>query len=251
MRQVGLLRTNILDNDALTAITKFIVKEVLPKCIVVVERNYLGIVLLGVLAKDPAIEPRLFYLEKEKDAERTIGKLVVRSRKKTRVYGVDTQSESRDAMMRYLFQMMDESPELFALERFQDEVRTLQRKKTGKIEHRAGFHDDVLMSYLIGVYADRHQQPIMRRLLSAANSDRRQIAASGVTVMNMENGTTAAAAAAALAVAGKTGIDSVDEYVRRETERKLAELDQPDSARRRRILSNMISNLNGGPDTPL
>jgi hypothetical protein len=116
MRTVGTMKTNTADDEALRAISEHVAVDLFPKSVIIVERNYLGIVVINHLLKVPGLEPRMFYLEKEKEAERTIGKMVVKSRKKVRVYGVDTTADSREAMFRHLFQIVDELPALLQSE---------------------------------------------------------------------------------------------------------------------------------------
>ena len=113
------------------------------------------------------------------------GKLVMRQKRKVRVYGVDTTADSREAMFRHLFQIMDEHPQLICCSAIQDEIRTLHRKKTGKIEHRAGFHDDQLMAWLIGVYADRHEQPVLRGMLGRMRTTKVQASMDVVAALNV------------------------------------------------------------------
>lgn len=166
MKPVGTMRTNTADNDAVTAISKHLMTTLFPRSVAIIERNYLGIVLIDRLLKVPGLEPRIAYLVKEKEAERTIGKMVVKSKKKVRVYGIDTTADSREAMFRHLFQIVEELPHLLCSAAINGEIRTLVRTRTGKIQHRSGFHDDQLMSYLFAHYMDRHDQPILRQLLS-------------------------------------------------------------------------------------
>ena len=246
MRQIGVVRSNTADDDAVKAIATHILVDLFPNAIAVIERNYLGVVLINHLIKNERIEPRIFYLEKEKVAERTIGKQVLRTKSKVRVYGVDTTATSREVMMRHLFQIVDELPHLIALEAVQDEIRTLQRKKTGKIEHRSGFHDDRLMAWLMAVYADRHEQPVLRSLLARVNSSRVQTAVNSVTVLN--TATDVSPAAAVAAATGTQQIQGVEEYIRRAEEQR-----HDEAASRRRRLAGMVASLNmtGETETPL
>ena len=246
MRQIGVIRSNTADDDAVKVIATHIFVDLFPNAVAVVERNHLGIVLINHLIKNERIEPRIFYLEKEKVAERTIGKQVLRTKSKVRVYGVDTTATSREVMMRHLFQIVDELPHLVTLEAVQDEIRTLQRKKTGKIEHRSGFHDDRLMAWLMAVYADRHDQPVLRHLLARVGSTRVQTAVNSVAVLNTA---TDVSPAAAVAIAtGTQQIEGVEEYIRRAEEQR-----HDEAASRRRRLAGMVASLNmgGEMETPL
>jgi hypothetical protein len=235
LRQIGTLKTNTADDEALRAISKHILVDLFPKAIAIVERNYLGIVVINYLLKIPGMEPRIFYLEKEKEAERVVGKLVMKSKKKVRVYGVDTTAESREAMFRHLFQIIDELPALIRSPSIQDEIRTLWRKKTGKIEHRPGFHDDQLMAWLIAVYADRHEQPVLRGMLGRQRTMKVQQSMDVVAALNVAGDRAPVPAA----ITGTASDMTLDDYAARETAKSTDE-----SARRRNLMATMVAALN-------
>lgn len=242
LHTVGNLRTNTADDEAIKALATHIMMDLFPKAIAIVERNYLGIVVVKHLLRDPATATRVFYLDKEKEAEKTVGVKgrAALTRRKTRVYGIDTTVTSREAMIRHLLQTVEELPHLVTHPIIQDQIRTLQRKKNGKIEHRQGFHDDDLMAYLLCVYADRHEQPVLRRLLSQARSDRTQVASSQISALNVSDGRSAIAARA------ETPDLEMDEYVQE------ANNASQDEERRRRRMSALITSLNdGGQEMPL
>ena len=242
MRHVGTLKTNTADDEVVRLIVKHILLDLFPKAIVVVERNYLGIVVINYLLKIPGLEPRIFYLEKDREAERTVGKMVIRQKKKVRVYGVDTSADSREAMFRHLFQIVDELPGLLRSPAIQDEIRTLYRKKTGKIEHRPGFHDDQLMAWLIAVYADRHEQPVLRGMLGRMRTDKRQASMDTVAALNVVGARVPAPAAITGRVEGMT----LDDYAARESVKNVDE-----NARRRQMMADMVASLNMTADIPV
>jgi hypothetical protein len=73
--------------------------------------------------------------------------------KKIRVYGQDTTPKSRDIMYNeVLNEIVYEKPYLCNNPYFFNEIKTLGRTKKGTIAAREGFHDDAVMSYLIGLY---------------------------------------------------------------------------------------------------
>ena len=235
MRQIGTMRTNTADNDAVCAISVHIVSTLFPRSIIVIERNYLGVVLISHLLKVPGVEQRMFYLEKEKDAERVVGKITVRRKSKVRVYGVDTTTDSREAMFRHLFQIVDELPRIITSAQIQNEIRTLHRKKTGKIEHRSGFHDDQLMSWLIAMYADRHEQPVLRTLIARQRGSNMQSGMINIAALNTV-GVDAVSSIAAHAIAMSATNDvTVDSYTNDTSSAKV-------KAGRR--LASMVSDLN-------
>jgi hypothetical protein len=236
MRPIGGVKTNSADNDAIECMTEYLMCELFPKSIIVIERNhYLGIVVINHLLKIEGMEARIYYEEKEKEAERTVGKMVVKSKKKVREYGVTTGKESREIMFRHLFQIVDEHPELLAYQPLQDEVRTLCRTKTGKIEARKGFHDDVLMSYLIGVYAFRHEKPVLRGMLSRMRTSKMQQSMNMVSVLNTSLISPASLVAS---VNPNREVITVDEYIKHS--------ESNEQQVRQKRMSSLIANLNSG-----
>ena len=239
MRQIGVMKTNTADDEALRVIAEHLMVDLFPKSIAVIERNYLGIVVINHLLKVSGLEPRIFYLEKEKEAEKVVGKLVMRQKRKVRVYGVDTTADSREAMFRHLFQIMDEHPQLICCSAIQDEIRTLHRKKTGKIEHRAGFHDDQLMAWLIAVYADRHEQPVLRGMLGRMRTTKVQASMDVVAALNVAGDRAPVPAA----ITGRVQDMSLDDYTAREQARSTDE-----ATKRRNLMAAMVAALNDGHD---
>ena len=244
MRQVAVMKTNTADDEVLRIVSEHLMVDIFPKAIAVIERNYLGIVVINHLLKVPNLEPRIFYTEKEKEAEKTVGKLVMKQKRKVRVYGVDTTTDSRDAMFRHLFQIMDEHPHLICCSTIQDEVRTLHRKKTGKIEHRPGFHDDQLMAWLIAVYAYRHEQPVMTGMLSRARTGRMQQSMTAIAALNVVGDRAPVPAA----ITGTADDMTLDDYTARETAKSLDENFQR-RAKMAAMVAAMNSNFDGGSVT--
>jgi hypothetical protein len=124
--------------------------------IIVVERNNHGIVIIDILAEDNRAKSKLFYHYKD-HADPDRENSVTTSHK--RVYGIDTSPSSRDMMMNMLFKFVNEEPQTFRLKLILTELKTLERKRNGKIEATGSgsgtntAHDDSIMAYLIGRYA--------------------------------------------------------------------------------------------------
>jgi hypothetical protein len=236
MHAIAVLKTNTADDEVLKKVSEYIMVNLFPKSIAVIERNYLGLVVINYLLKSKNnLEPRMFYLEKEKEAERIIGKSKIKYKKRVRVYGIDTTPDSRDAMFRHLFQIIDDHPQYLQLGNLQDEIRTLQRKKTGKIEHRAGFHDDVLMSYLLGIYADRHEQPVLRGILSRMTTTKVKESMDVISSLN----TSIRQTISSHQMKNKMDTLVMDDYIKEESIKSKDEM-----AKNRQKLMNMISDLN-------
>jgi hypothetical protein len=151
--------------DTCTLINK-LVTTYFPSAIIIPERNNMGIALIQDLLKTP-VARNMYYEIKEKVVEEEdqnsnfkIGKMGDhrkkndKKKKQTRIYGINTTPKSREYMYKEILNtIVTEKPELVNNLNFYNEIRTLVRDKKGKIQADAGFHDDVVMSYLIGMYA--------------------------------------------------------------------------------------------------
>lgn len=153
-------------NIGITDFADFVIEYVnkyVPNAIVVPERNNAGLAFIELILKSN-IQDRLYYsIREDKTVEKidkgaSVFKKGRTSKKEIRVYGVNTTGNSRTGggsrndMMEILFMIMNERQELVNNKFLFDEIRTLYRNKSGKIEAQSGFHDDILMSYLIGLY---------------------------------------------------------------------------------------------------
>ena len=109
-----------------------------------------GLNVIQRLMKDPAIEPRMYREEKETPGEKKQQNgFTVRKKTKTIGYGVDTNTVTRKQMLDMLQEMVETEYDKFISPNVYNNLATLEKKKTGKIEHSASGHDDSLMAYLI------------------------------------------------------------------------------------------------------
>ena len=100
--------------------------------------------------KDPEIEPRMYRETKEALGEKkTKDGFTVKKKTNTVSYGVDTNTVTRKQMFDMLPEIVDTEYDKFVSPNIFDNLATLERKKTGKIEHSSAGHDDSLMAYLI------------------------------------------------------------------------------------------------------
>ena len=133
----------------------------IPNAVLIPERNNAGITLIQMLEKTE-IDKNLYYSVKTAAGIHTITQerpnindiSGYTKKKSTRIIkGLDTTAKVRDIMINeILFGIVNQRPELINNTSIMDEIKTLQRKRTGKIEHADGKHDDQLFSYLIGLY---------------------------------------------------------------------------------------------------
>lgn len=130
-----------------------------PNAVFVIERNSYGLVIIqNILKNDQALRRRLYRAEVGSNG--TSKEVRMRERKaedeggKKMRYGVDTSTKTRPIMYEdILSTVVRESPEQLASEYLFGDLKTLERKRNGKIEARSGRHDDVLMACLVARYA--------------------------------------------------------------------------------------------------
>ena len=116
----------------------------------VIENNSYGRVVITNLLYSK-ISSRIFYYipEKEKDIKTSKAK-----NKDNKIYGIPTTTKSRAEMINDLLPMIvNDEPEVITCPFIFSDIRNLERKKNGKIEHRDKQHDDNLFSYLLGRWA--------------------------------------------------------------------------------------------------
>ena len=68
----------------------------------------------------------------------------------TERFGFNTDRNTRPILFENLRYIINNEPNIIIDPELFNEIRTLERKKGGKIEHGDNFHDDVLMAFLIG-----------------------------------------------------------------------------------------------------
>lgn len=164
----------------LVEVTCELLDRYFPMGIVVPELNYSGNTFMELMLKKGKYNSNLFYTIKETKAERIIHEdrdIFAKAKKKyvrkeKRVYGINTTAATRKIMVEdILFNLINNKPESFNNRDIFKELKTLERKKTGKIEHSDSGHDDILMSYLIGLFAILFEQKSMKRFLTNIYDD--------------------------------------------------------------------------------
>lgn len=164
----------------LVEVTCELLDRYFPMGIVVPELNFSGNTFMELMLKKGKYNSNLFYTIKETKAERIIQEdrdILAKAKKKyvrkeKRVYGINTTAATRKIMVEdILFNLINNKPESFNNRDIFKELKTLERKKTGKIEHSDSGHDDILMSYLIGLFAILFEQKSMKRFLTNIYDD--------------------------------------------------------------------------------
>lgn len=142
-----------------------LVRKHIPKAILAIERNNVGEAIMDGL-RQTEVRANL-YFDNSKEFIGIDDKLdpqgfLKREAQMRKLYGVWTGPKSRGIMMALLESHMKEFKDKFITENIINDILSLVRKKTGKIEHAQGFHDDSLFSYLMALYVYYHGRNLHR-----------------------------------------------------------------------------------------
>ena len=138
-----------------------LVQQHLPRACIIIERNSVGDGIIDHLLNSP-IRSSL-YFDKNKDLvesnladQSNVVSMLKRQGDQKKFYGVYTDNKSREDMMAILFRRVAEFKDDFVTKNITDDIAHLVRFKSGKVAAQIGFHDDSIMSYLIGMYVWYH-----------------------------------------------------------------------------------------------
>lgn len=138
-----------------------LVQDHLPRACIIIERNSVGDGIIDHLLNSP-IRSSL-YFDKNKDLvesnladQSNVVSMLKRQGDQKKFYGVYTDNKSREDMMAILFRRVAEFKDDFVTKNITDDIAHLVRFKSGKVAAQVGFHDDSIMSYLIGMYVWYH-----------------------------------------------------------------------------------------------
>lgn len=130
-----------------------LVLNYLPNSLVTIERSGIGTGTLAQLMKS-RIRNNLYYEIKERVIEERLGFGTKSNKRKqvTKVYGVDNSKEVRERLMDLLTDRVRDHYDKFVSPQLLEELKNLEIKKTGRIDHSANSHDDGIFSYLYSIY---------------------------------------------------------------------------------------------------
>ena len=130
-----------------------LVLNYLPNSLVTIERNGVGTGTLAQLMKS-RIRNNLYYEIKERVIEERLGFGTKSNKRKqvTKVYDVDNSKEVREKLMDLLTDRVRDHYDKFVSPQLLEELKNLEIKKTGRIDHSANSHDDGIFSYLYSIY---------------------------------------------------------------------------------------------------
>lgn len=137
----------------------------MPNAVVNIERN--GGFGASVLAQliPTTIKKNLYYEIKDKVIEETMmgGGTVHKRTQRTKIYGLDSTKAVRDTLIQILRERMEYHKDKFVARVLYDELRGMECKRSGKIEHSNNTHDDSVFALLMALYVWYEGKDIMER----------------------------------------------------------------------------------------
>lgn len=136
------------------------VKIYVPNAVIIPERNSIGNPFIERIEKSE-VGKNLYYTSNN-DVDVTTKVINEESMfkkkskgvfKEKRTFGFNTTNKTREVMTKeILYMIVNQRPELCNNKEVFEEMRKLIRERNGKINHMQGEHDDLLMSYLMGLH---------------------------------------------------------------------------------------------------
>lgn len=170
-------RDNTIDIPDLVVLVEKFVTSYLPNAVIVPERNSIGIPFINLLLKT-SVGSQIYYEVKVKEAEKNIesSKMnktsVKKVKKEVRCYGVFTDQDKRKIMLEeILFDIVNNAPDKVGSKDIFNEIKGLVRTNRDRIDHKKGAHDDMLMSWMIGLYALYYGKNINRFIKVVSNNE--------------------------------------------------------------------------------
>ena len=161
VRPVAEFSCSYIGETAYERLITHIVKELIPKAVVIIERNTVGDSIIDHLLNSPIMGN--LYFDKNRDLvdynmgrNESVISLLKREAQRKTYYGVYTQHQNRDAMFAILARRVAENKDDFVTQNISKDIAGLVKAASGKILAGPGFHDDSIMSYLIALYIYYH-----------------------------------------------------------------------------------------------
>lgn len=150
---IATFNCNYISVDDFAKVIYELVTKYMPRAVVNIERT--GGYGNSVLSKliNSSIKRNLYFEIKDRVIEeRYHNGQVIKSTKKTKIYGLDTTKQVRDQLMEILRERMKYHKDKFVCPVIYNELEGLEVKRSGRIEHSANSHDDQVISLLLALY---------------------------------------------------------------------------------------------------
>ena len=159
------LNCNYIPPTDLSKVIYELVTTRMPNAVVNIERN--GGFGASVLAQlvPTSIKKNLYYEIKDKVIEEVISSSNVHHKKtqRTKIFGLDSTKEIRDTLIQILRERVEYHKDKFVARVIYDELRGMECKRNGKIEHSSNTHDDSVFALLMALYVWYEGKDVMER----------------------------------------------------------------------------------------
>lgn len=150
---VGEFKNNTIDTTDFSYFIYTVAKHIVKHCMIVIERNNVGAVIISNLRKTD-VASKLYFEDDKKDYQEKIvnGKLKDESNNVLHQYGVWTTAEKKAQMHEILVRYVDNYYKRVGTKMLAQEIQELKFNKKHIIDHTDEGHDDLVMAYLIGMW---------------------------------------------------------------------------------------------------
>lgn len=152
-RVCATLNCNYMPSDDLAEVIYELVTRYMPNAVVNIELNGgFGRSVVQRLVKTP-VKANLYWEIKDKVVEEAVnGYRVDQVKRKVRVYGLNSNKSVRNRLIEILRTRMAYHKDKFIAPILYDEMKGMEVKNSGKVEHSEKTHDDQVFSYLMALY---------------------------------------------------------------------------------------------------
>ena len=152
-----------------------------PNAIFIPEQNGYSDACIAILLKTNVANRIYYEYRSQKHEQKMKDGTIKQETVKTKVYGVNTNTKTRDLMINLLFDIVANHPQEVTSGLVINDICGLERNKSGKIEAISPNHDDNLFSYLMTRYVMAYGNNLARfRIYKPTNNEVEDNANKGV-----------------------------------------------------------------------
>lgn len=148
---IATLNSNYIGYRDLSSIIVDLVRNYYPRAVVNIERNG-GFGDSVIEHLKPYIKSNLYWEIVDSVVEERAGLQTALIKKTRKRFGTNSTGRVRNQLMNILYNRVEFHKDKFLCPIIISELKTLTTRKSGKIEHSSGNHDDQIFSYLIALY---------------------------------------------------------------------------------------------------
>ena len=153
---IATFKNNSIDFEDLALLIREIVVRYMPNAVINVERNggYGASVLAKLMKLDHGrLKRNIYYEIKDRVIEETFhGVHPQRKKIRTKIYGTDSSHGVRENLIDILKNRVKNHKDKIIAREIYNELKGMEVKKNGKVEHSNQTHDDLVFSYLMALY---------------------------------------------------------------------------------------------------